>query len=81
MAPVWVVYPRDMDDPRKYRKVYSVLRERIEDGTYPPASAMPPLGALAYEFDVANDTVQHALHKLSEDGLVERWPGLGYHVR
>jgi GntR family transcriptional regulator len=78
---VWVVYPRDMDDPRKYRKVYSVFRERVEDGTYPPGSAMPPLGALADEFDVANDTVQHALHKLSGDGLVERWSGLGYYVR
>jgi len=70
-----------MDDPRKYRKVYSVLRERIEDGMYAPGTAMPPLGALAGEFDVAGDTVQHALHMLSGDGLVERWPGLGYYVR
>jgi DNA-binding GntR family transcriptional regulator len=70
-----------MDDPRKYRKVYSVLRERIEAGTYPPGSAMPPLGVLAGEFDVARDTVEHALHTLSGDGLVERWSGLGYYVR
>jgi GntR family transcriptional regulator len=70
-----------MDDPRKYRKVHAALRERIETGTYPPGSAVPPLGTLADEFDVAQDTVQHALQLLAGDGLVERWPGLGYYVR
>jgi DNA-binding GntR family transcriptional regulator len=70
-----------VDDPRKYRRVYSVVRERIEDGTYPSGSALPPPGALAAEFDVAGDTAEHALGMLSRDGLVERWPGLGYYVR
>ncbi len=67
-------------DPRRYRQIYAVLSQRIADGTYAPGSPLPPLGALADEFDVNRDTAQHAVHMLADEGKVVRFPGLGWYV-
>ena len=70
-----------MVDPRRYRQIYAELSARIEGGTYPPGSPLPPIGRLADEFEVSRDTVQRSLQLLAGDGLIERWPGLGWYVR
>lgn len=69
------------DDPRKYARVFRELRQRIADGTYPAGAPLPPLAALADEFDVARDTAQRAVRMLADEGLVERWAGLGWYVK
>jgi DNA-binding GntR family transcriptional regulator len=69
-----------MPDPRKWVRVYEVVRRRIGSGEYPPGSALPPFAVLAAELGVGRDTVQHAYKQLAADGLAERYPGLGYFV-
>ena len=69
-----------MVDPRRYRQIYAELSARIEGGTYPPGSPLPPIGRLADEFEVSRDTVQRSIQMLSDEGKVTRWPGLGWYV-
>lgn len=67
-------------DPRLYRHIHVVLSQRIADGTLPPGTRLN-IGALADEFDCGRDTVQRAIGLLADDGLVERWAGLGWYVK
>ena len=69
-----------MDDPRLYRRIYAELTRRITDGTYAPGAPLPPIGRLADEWGCSRDTVQKALQLLADDGLIERFPGLGWFV-
>lgn len=69
-----------MVDPRRYRQIYAELSARIEGGTYPSGSPLPPIGRLADEFGVSRDTVQRSIHMLSDNGKVTRWPGLGCYI-
>ncbi len=69
-----------MADPRAYMRVYAQLKTRIEGGEL-AAGARLNIGLLADEFDTGRDTVKKALGMLEADGLVERWPGLGWYVQ
>ena len=69
-----------MVDPRRYRQIYAELSARMDGGTYPPGSPLPPIGRLADEFKVSRDTVQRSIQMLADDGKVTRWPGLGWYV-
>lgn len=69
-----------MPDPRLYRRLYELLSRQIADGTLAPEERLN-IGALADEHDVSRDTVQKAIGLLEADGLVERWPGLGWYVK
>jgi GntR family transcriptional regulator len=66
-------------DPRLYRHVYTQLSQRISDGTLSAGTRLN-IGTIADEFDVSRDTVQSAIGLLADDGLVERFPGLGWYV-
>jgi DNA-binding GntR family transcriptional regulator len=66
-------------DPRLFMHVYSVLKERIEDGTLIPGTRLN-IGGIADEFGAGRDTVQRAIGMLAGDGLIVRWPGLGWYV-
>ena len=66
-------------DPRLYRRIYAQLSQRISDGTLPAGTRLN-IGQLAAEFEVGRDTVQKAIGLLADDGLIERWPGLGWYV-
>lgn len=68
-----------MADPRAYMRVYSQLKARIEAGELNEARLS--IGLISDEFDVSRDTVQRALVMLEADGLIERWPGLGWYVK
>jgi DNA-binding GntR family transcriptional regulator len=59
--------------------VHAVLAQRIADGTLATGARLN-IGTIADEFDVSRDSVQHALRLLADDGLVQRWPGLGWYV-
>jgi DNA-binding GntR family transcriptional regulator len=59
--------------------VHAVLSQRIADGTLPPGTRLN-IGQLADEFNVGRDTVQRVIGMLADDGLVQRWPGLGWYV-
>lgn len=68
-----------MADPRAFMRVYAQLKANIVSGDVAPGARLN-IGLLADEFDVSRDTVQRAIGLLAADGLVERWPGLGWFV-
>lgn len=57
------------------------IRERIQDGTYPPGSKIPAIPALMEEFEVARETVREAVARLAHEGLVTPLQGIGTIVR
>lgn len=69
-----------MADPRAFMRVYEQLRTQIKGGELAPGARLN-IGLIADRHDVSRDTVQRALQLLEGDGLIERWPGLGWFVK
>ncbi|GAA1433514.1 hypothetical protein GCM10009601_56190 [Streptomyces thermospinosisporus] len=67
------------DIPR-WRQIASVIRCRIEDGTYPPRGRIPSVQQLVAEFGVATATAGKVSAGLRKEGLVYTEPGLGSFV-
>jgi GntR family transcriptional regulator len=57
-----------------------VLRKAIAAGTYPPGTATPSITTLSQEYGHARQTCSKALGVLVKEGLLVRFPGLGYYV-
>lgn len=74
MAPVQARTP-------KYIHVLNTLRQRIEDGTYRPGTALPSENQIAAEFGVARATVLKSLQALKQDGWIESQQGKANFVR
>lgn len=70
----------DESDPRAYVRIASQLRRQIEAGELEPGNPVPSITTLVQEHGVARETAAHALRVLEADGLVRRYPGLGYYV-
>jgi DNA-binding GntR family transcriptional regulator len=68
-----------MDDPRPRAVVIRAVNARIADGTWPPGTRVH-LGLLGDELGIGADTVRKAMGELEEQGIVRRWPGLGWYV-
>jgi GntR family transcriptional regulator len=64
----------------RYYQVYSVLRQRIEDGAYRDGDRLPPEDALATEWNVSRATLRQAMAELDASGLVDRQQGRGTFV-
>ena len=62
-----------------YRRIHGDLSQRIAEGKLASQTRLN-IGAIADEYDVSRDTVQKAIGMLADEGLVERWPGLGWYV-
>jgi GntR family transcriptional regulator len=65
----------------KYMRVLNTVRERIENGTYLPGTALPSENTLSKEFAVARPTVLKAIGILRQDGWIESHQGRGHFVR
>jgi GntR family transcriptional regulator len=57
-----------------------VLRKAIMAGKYPPGTATPSITTLSQEHGHARQTCSKALGVLVKEGLLMRYPGLGYYV-
>jgi DNA-binding GntR family transcriptional regulator len=68
-------------DPRAYRQMADTLRTGIADGTYQPGRPLPSITTIAQRTNHARATVSKALRILESEGLVRRYPGLGYYVK
>lgn len=68
------------EDPRIYIRVLFRVRDEIADGTLRPGEPTPTIAALCRQFGCARQTVAKALRLLADDGLLMRYPGLGYYV-
>lgn len=67
-------------DPRIYVRVLDHVRELVTTGTIAPGHPTPTITALCRDFDCTRQTVAKALHLLTDEGLLRRYPGLGYFV-
>ncbi|MFE5514444.1 GntR family transcriptional regulator [Streptomyces sp. NPDC056529] len=67
------------DQPR-WRQVADVIRQRIQDGTYPPRTRVPSVLQLQAEFGIAAATGQKVHRALRDEGLIYTEPGLGSFV-
>jgi GntR family transcriptional regulator len=68
-------------DPRKYVRLAAELRQQIEDGTLAPGKPVPSRVQLAARTGWSVITCVKALRLLEHEGLLRRYPGLGYFVR
>lgn len=64
-----------------YHRLYVVLRERIQNGTYRVGQTLPAEAELMESFGVSRITAKRALDELANEGLVERVRGRGTTVR
>jgi GntR family transcriptional regulator len=71
-------------DPKSATPVYvqlaNLLRQGIQDGTYPPDRALPSIRTLQQTYEVADGTVQKALRILRDEGLAHTVQGRGVFV-
>lgn len=72
----------DTDDPRKSSRLAADLRTAIEDGELAPGQPVPAIPELIRAgYAGARQTCGRALRVQEEEGLLTRYPGLGYYVR
>jgi DNA-binding GntR family transcriptional regulator len=69
-----------MPDPRAYRRLAALLRDQITNGMLAPGAHLPPIGELRQQNGHSRQTVTKAMRILEDEGLICRWPGLGYFV-
>jgi GntR family transcriptional regulator len=58
----------------------AMVRRAIADGKYPPGTATPSITTLSQEYGHARQTCSKAMGILVKEGLLIRYPGLGYYV-
>lgn len=68
------------EDPRTYIRLAAQLRDDIEAGKYKPGEPVPSIASASRETGHARQTVSKAWCLLVEEGLLIRYPGLGYYV-
>ena len=57
-----------------------MVRRAIAEGKYPPGTATPSITTLSQEYGHARQTCSKAMKILVKEGLLIRYPGLGYYV-
>jgi DNA-binding GntR family transcriptional regulator len=70
---------RATDDPRLYVRISNDLRHKIGAGII-EAHANVSVTTLSRQWQVHRQTASKALRALEEDGLIRRYPGVGYYV-
>lgn len=64
-----------------YHRVYTILREQLREGRYPPDVPLPGEMEFAERFGVSRVTMRRALDELKREGLIERSRGRGSFAR
>ncbi|MET8448887.1 GntR family transcriptional regulator [Streptomyces sp. NPDC005209] len=67
--------------PKAYEEIADDLRRSIRDGAREPGDRLPSEADLSRHYGRSLPTVQSALRVLSEEGLIDKRPGLGTFVR
>lgn len=63
-----------------YRKVYTELKEKIKDKTYPPGSLLPTEIELEDYYSVSRTTIRRAIGLLAADGYLQARQGRGTEI-
>lgn len=66
-----------MADIPQYRKLYTILRDHIEKGTYNEGDLLPSENELCQIHNLTRPTVRHALDALVNDGFIRKHQGKG----
>ena len=66
--------------PDHQEDLAALLRDQITSGILAPGAQLPPIGELRHQHGHSRQTVIKAMGVLQEEGLICRWPGLGYFV-
>ncbi|MBE6366287.1 MAG: GntR family transcriptional regulator [Lentisphaerae bacterium] len=61
--------------------IYNILRERIQNGTYPVGMKLPPETVFARELQVGKVTLRSALARLEQENLIVRMRSRGTFVK
>ena len=64
-----------------WKQLATVIQARIDDGTYPPRTAIPSIRLISEEFELSDVTVKKALADLKQRGVLIGTPGRGTFVR
>lgn len=73
--------PSDDDSPVRWVRLAARLRTQIEQGELKPGMPAPCIAELIREGHAgARQTCAKALRQLQSEGLLIRYPGLGYYV-
>jgi DNA-binding GntR family transcriptional regulator len=70
----------ELTDPRAYRRLAAVIRQQITNGALRQGQPSPSITSLSQEHGHARQTCAKALRMLEDEGLLMRFPGLGYYV-
>ena len=70
----------DESDPRAYVRLAARIRRDIAEGKLAPGNPTPSITTLSQEYGHARQTCSKALGVLVKEGLLIRYPGLGYYV-
>ena len=54
-----------------YKRVFHILKNKIESGLYPPGSSLPSRADLGAEFGTSEKTIRRALSMLEVNGMIE----------
>ena len=68
-----------MPQPR-YLQIVQQLRDRIQNGEYPPNTRIPTENELSVSMGVSRPTVRQALNLLEQEGRLTRVKGSGTYV-
>jgi DNA-binding GntR family transcriptional regulator len=63
-----------------YSKISLLIRNRIQSGQYERGQKLPTEDEFVKEFGASKITIRHALSRLAEEGLIERFRGRGTFV-
>lgn len=68
------------EDPRIHVRVLAYVQGLIADGSLRPGEPIPTITSPCRKFSCTRQTVGKALRILLDDGVLRRYPGLGYYV-
>lgn len=78
---MWLEKSVDRDSQQKlYVQIYSILKERVEEGEWPSGVKIPTEDELCRIYDVSKATIRLAIAELVREGLLRRRQGKGTFV-
>lgn len=69
------------DGVARYYRLYELLSAALQDGTFPPESALPSEPQLCDRYGISRTTVRRALDRLEREGRIVRRRGSGTFAR
>jgi DNA-binding GntR family transcriptional regulator len=66
---------------KRYQQIYSILKSRIQQGTYPLDAYLPSEHELCKTYSITRTTARRALDELLKEGFIEKEHGKGSRVK